>query len=81
MIDSTGTWVNGTVTIPDPAYACCREITLYNMAYTNYTSTGDWMTWSDGRYGCDAQSRPTTMYWNESIRILHRRQQLRHLYV
>ncbi|MFA5269463.1 MAG: DUF3821 domain-containing protein, partial [Methanoregula sp.] len=67
MIDSTGTWVNGTVTIPDPAMACCREITLYNMAYTNYTSTGYWMTWSDGHYGCDFYTSPT-MYWNNTIR-------------
>ncbi|MFA5269696.1 MAG: DUF3821 domain-containing protein, partial [Methanoregula sp.] len=66
LIDTTGTWVNGTVTIPDPAMPCCREITLYNMAYTNYTSTGYWMTWSDGHYGCDLR-RSNTMYWNTSI--------------
>ena len=74
LIDNTGTWVNGTVTIPDPAYACCREITLYNMAYTNYTSTGYWMTWSDGRYGCDVQNVPHDVL--ERINPeLHKRQQ------
>jgi hypothetical protein len=35
--------------------------------YYNYTSSGAWMTWSDG-YGCNVGRSPI-MYWNETNRM------------
>ena len=67
LIDNTGLWSNHTVTIPDPRNLCCDEITVENLEYTNYTSSGGWVTWNEGSWRC-SYSRSPVMYWNESIR-------------
>jgi PGF-CTERM protein len=74
LVDPTTTWGNVSVggdliTIPDPAMPCCRVITLYNMPFTNYTSTGAWYTWSNGHYGCNYMTSPT-VYYNTSFNLL-----------
>ncbi len=65
MIDTSGTWTNGTVTIADPTQPCCRQITLENRVYTNYTDFGALMTWANGHPGC-RRLMNGPMYYNIS---------------
>jgi hypothetical protein len=65
-IDSTGTWTNKTdiINIATPTYPL--YVAVYNMKYTNYTSSGPLMTWSRGPYGCNRVDS-ITMYYNRSF--------------
>jgi hypothetical protein len=64
LIDSTGTWTNWSHQVDISGTTCCPVwMTIYDMKYTNYTSTGPWMTWSDGHYGCN-RIDSIDMYYN-----------------
>jgi trimeric autotransporter adhesin len=68
LIDSSYHWTNETITVREgTCIVCSNTFDVYVQEYTNYTSAGGWMTWSDG-YGCDID-RSEIMYWNESNRM------------
>jgi PGF-CTERM protein len=65
LIDSTYHWWNTTIDVTDSGCIVCAN--TYHIPvneYYNYTSSGAWMTWSDG-YGCSAW-RSNILYWNET---------------
>ena len=63
LIDSTGTWTNSTGLIDISGTTCCPIwANIENHVYTNRTSAGYWMTWSDGRYGCDVKTSDPLYY-------------------
>ena len=69
---SVGTWINGTFSIlTNPEQPCCPVYaTVYSTRFYNYTSSGAWMTWSDGTYGCQ-KGVSTVGFWNDTKRWLY----------
>jgi hypothetical protein len=65
MIDSGGSWENMTVSIPNPVMPCCDTITFTQYQYSNFTTAGPWMTWSNGHFGCNRTTNGP-MYYNRS---------------
>jgi PGF-CTERM protein len=69
---SVGWWSNGTMPIlTNPGEPCCPVYAdVYVERFQNYTSSGAWMTWSAGHYGCFRQNSQV-FYWNNSTGWLY----------
>ena len=67
LIDSSYHWYNDTIHVTEgTCIVCANSFDVPVNEYYNYTSSGAWMTWSDG-YGCNV-GRSEIMYWNETNR-------------